>query len=155
MRGSVTPSVSAPMATASSSSNPDTYGSIESEKYDALGKEHAVQLRELQAKNQTLTKQVKDLQESNSTVTELKADNERFAVKVTALNCAKEAHGAKIQDLEKHVTNLNNKYNTAANLLKEKDAALKAALAPQILRSTKKVMHLPKLYSGLRLCKTK
>ncbi|KAL3700808.1 hypothetical protein R1sor_018830 [Riccia sorocarpa] len=164
--GSVAPSVSAPMATVSSSSNPDTYGSIESveqfcavvfaeiqdlltvkvtdfcakfafqefllqEKYDALGKEHAVQLGELQAKNQTLTKQVKDLQESNSRVTELKADNERLAVKVTALNYAKEAHGAKIHDLEKHVTNLNNKYNAAANLLKEKDAALKAALAAQ------------------------
>ncbi|KAL3686457.1 hypothetical protein R1sor_009031 [Riccia sorocarpa] len=175
MRGLVAPSVSAPMATASSSSNPDTYGSIESveqfcavvsaeiqelltvkvtdfcskfafqesllqEKYDALGKEHAVQLGELQAKNQTLTKQVKDLQASNSRIPELKADNKRLAVKVTALNCAKESHGAKIHDLQKHVELLNNKCNASANLfkekdatLKEKDAALTAALVAQSL----------------------
>ncbi|KAL3690435.1 hypothetical protein R1sor_016744 [Riccia sorocarpa] len=167
MRGSVAPSVSAPMATVSSSSDPDTYGSIESvedfcavisaeiqellsvkvtsfyskfafqgsllqEKYDALGKEHSVKVGELQATNETLTKQVKDLKEnSTSKLKELKANNERLVVKVTGLNCAKEAHGVKIHDLEKHVDILNNKYNASANLLKEKDAALKAALAAQ------------------------
>ncbi|KAL3690625.1 hypothetical protein R1sor_016934 [Riccia sorocarpa] len=165
MRGSVAPSVSAPMAMASSSSDPDRYGTIESvedfsaavsaeiqqllsvkvtrlcskfalqesllqEKYDALGKEHSVNVKELQTTNETLTKQVKELKEnSTSKLKELKADNERLAVKVTALNCAKEAHGVKIQDLQRHVDMLNNKYTASANLLKEKDAALKAALA--------------------------
>ncbi|KAL3688428.1 hypothetical protein R1sor_014737 [Riccia sorocarpa] len=101
MRGAVAPSVSAPMATASSSSDPDTYGSIESVEDFCV----------------VVSTEIQDL----------------LTVKFTNF-CSKFAFQESLlqeEGLEKHVDILNNKYNATANLLKEKDAALKAALAAQ------------------------